>query len=98
MRQIDHRFVIPSKHISNKSMEVDDSLDVSAQPMEDLKFMQASNVNVFNFVSVKDSSNNYHIWKGSVWLSSRRVRCCVALIRCQPLIDEAKASIINKPI
>ncbi|GKF84317.1 hypothetical protein Tco_0249215 [Tanacetum coccineum] len=66
METEEHR-LYPSKHISNKSMEVDDSLDVSAQPMEDLKFMQASNVNVFNFVSVKLSSlYNYHIWKAQM--------------------------------
>nr|GEY20690.1 ankyrin repeat-containing protein [Tanacetum cinerariifolium] len=62
----DHR-LYPSKYISNKSMEVVNSLDVSAQPIEDLKFMQASNVNVFNFVSVKLSSQyNYHIWKAQM--------------------------------
>nr|GEW58145.1 hypothetical protein [Tanacetum cinerariifolium] len=68
METEDHR-LYPSKHISNKSMEVVNSLDVSAQLVEDLKFMQASNVNVFNCLShsVKLSSQyNYHIWKAQM--------------------------------
>lgn len=41
-------------------------LAVSAR-IEDLKFMQASNVNVSNFISVKLSSqSNYKIWKAQM--------------------------------
>ncbi|GKE64899.1 hypothetical protein Tco_1519060 [Tanacetum coccineum] len=110
METEEHR-LYPSKHISNKSMEVDDSLDVSAQPMEDevedsldvsaqpmedLKFMQASNVNVFNFVSVKLSSlYNYHIWKA-------QMLCLMESQLMRGIIDanfdrpEAKSVKINK--
>ncbi|PWA39889.1 Ankyrin repeat-containing protein [Artemisia annua] len=56
-----------SSHNGNMSMEVVDSLNLSAQPMEDLKYLQASNVNVANFVSVKLSSQiHYHVWKAQM--------------------------------
>ncbi|KAF5812988.1 hypothetical protein HanXRQr2_Chr03g0092961 [Helianthus annuus] len=42
------------------------ALDVST-PTHDMKFMQASNINVSNFVSVKLSGgNNYKIWKAQM--------------------------------
>lgn len=48
------------------SLDMANVLDVSLR-IEDLEYMQASNVNVSNFVSVKLSGEeNYEIWKAQM--------------------------------